>query len=194
MPAAASATSPGLGDVPPSKAGLCAVTGLGRRWTPNCAATDGPGSQPMQPRAGAGLSTGKATRGDPSRLAATTGDRGPGPCPVGGDREAPVVAAAVGRGCHDVLAWVGGVDVPGRVDHRRRDHVHRHGPAVRAGDRDVEVVPVAADRACRQRGRAAAGAAVTAATATATGRAVADGEVGATTAAIPGLGREDLVV
>src|SRR5580658_8266420 len=62
-------------------------------------------------------------------LAGAAGDRGPGPLAVGRDRDAPVVAVAVGRGDHHVLARPGGADVPGGVDHRRGHEVHCHGPA-----------------------------------------------------------------
>src|SRR6185437_6256470 len=80
---------------------------------------------------------------------------------------------------------------------RGRHEVHRHSPGVGAGDRDVEVVPVASLRAGRE-SRGAATAAATSSTPAAatapTGATLAHRDVGGAAATAPGLGREDLVV
>src|SRR5581483_707766 len=123
------------------------------------------------------------------RLAGATGDRRPGPLAVGRDRDSPVVAVAVGFGDHHVLARPGGADVPGGIHDRGGHEVHRHRPVAGPGNRDVEVVPVAALRAGRQRRGAAATA--TAPTAAAPG---VHGDAGVAAAAAEGLGREDLIV
>src|SRR5690606_2948312 len=129
------------------------------------------------------------------RSVRAAGDRRPGPVAVVLDGDAPVVAVAVGRGGQHLGARPGGADVPGGDDLRGGRDVHRHGPVVRAGHRDVEVVAVAPLLPGGQRRGAAVVAAATAATATAAASAAgaADRDVGAA-AALVTLGRHDLVV